>query len=283
MRFFRVCRYDWRNGIAREYKKFLIALAIFAAFCADFTYRQGGLFAMYSPSKATMADYLYFLFEGSAPFRADGITPFRFPAMWLLVMLFPLFLVLYYPYTDLMGYGKQVLINSGSRTGWWFSKCFWVIGSIGLYYLLLWLVVGVFSLAVGAPFSTAVSPTMWGGDMTALYGKVTELPAAKPMGWQLLGAPLLVTITMGLVQLVLSLIIRPLYSFFVSVAVLLLSTYYQHAALIGGFAMARRSEAVSANGLSAVTGAVICAVLSVAAMLAGTMVFRRYDILNKEG
>ncbi len=283
MRFFKVCRYDWRNGIAREYKKFLIALALFAAFCVDFTYRQGGFSVRQAMTDTTAADYLYFLFEGSAPFRADGATAFRFPAMWMLLMLFPLFLVLYYPYTDLMGYGKQVLIGCGSRTGWWLSKCVWVIGSVCLYYLLLWLVAAAFSLAVGASFSTAVSPSMWGGDRTLLYGQAAAIPAAKPMGWQLLGAPPLVTVTMGLVQLLLSLFIRPLYSFFVSVAALLIATYYQHAALIGGFAMARRSEAVSANGLSAVTGAVICAALSVTAVVVGAIAFRHYDILNKEG
>ena len=75
---------------------------------------------------ATCVDYLCFLLEGMHPFRPKVETIFVIPIRWLLIHLFLLYAVLYYPYRDLVqSIGSVLVIKMGSRKRWWFSKCLW--------------------------------------------------------------------------------------------------------------------------------------------------------------
>lgn len=282
MKFYRIVCYDMRAGILREYKKYAAALVLFLFQCVSFLRQQPGLAALYHGDGITVGDYFYYVFAGMSPFTPNGTTAFRFPALWMLIMVLALFLVLYYPYYDLMGYGKQVLVYSRSRTGWWLSKCVWVTGSILLYFVLLWVVILGFSLVSHASLSLSVSPYMRGLDPTLTLLPEEYLAAGDTLGWTLVGMPLAVAVTLGLVQMCLSLLIRPLYSFCGMIALLLASAYFLHPALPGNYAMALRSDYILPNGVSASTGAILCAGLSLLAIIVGAIVFSRYDILNKE-
>ena len=102
------------------------------------------------------------------------------------------------------------------------------------------------------------------------------------MNLELFLLPFLLITSVGLMQMFLSLIIRPLYSYCVSVTVMLASTYYLNFLMLGNYAMMLRSSRVVTNGVYVFTGLVYILILAIVSIISGLLLFRRYDILNKE-
>ncbi|HCA29242.1 MAG TPA: hypothetical protein DEP23_06635 [Ruminococcaceae bacterium] len=277
--FFKVIRYDLKNGFVREFRKFIIAALIFLILCFDFYLRSSSMRSQFNASQSTFADYLLYIFMGIIEYKPKNNDPFQFPALWMLIMLLVLYIVLYYPYKDLMGYGKQVLINAHSRSAWWLSKCCWLITSVAAYFLLLYGIVLLFCLVMKIPLSLHTSEYLFLFD-TPPQNRVISFPLY--MNLELFLLPFLLITSVGLMQMFLSLIIRPLYSYCVSVTVMLASTYYLNFLMLGNYAMMLRSSRVVTNGVYVFTGLVYILILAIVSIISGLLLFRRYDILNKE-
>lgn len=239
-------RCDLKNGFVREYKKFILAAGLFVALCVDFFLRSESMRKPMNADTSTLGDYLMYVFAGIAEFRPEKGDPFQFPALWMLVMLLILYIVLYYPYKDLMGYGKQVLISTRSRTVWWLSKCGWLVTNALCYFALLYAVVFLFCALIGVPLSLHTSEYFF---LYYITSETRVLNFPQTMNLVLLVMPWLLVMAVGLLQMLLSLFIRPLYSYCVSVALLLASTYYLNPFLLGNYAMILRSNRVVTNGV----------------------------------
>ena len=100
---------------------------------------------------------------------------------------------------------------------------------------------------------------------------------------QMLLLPLLTMAGLNLFQMALSLFIKPFYSFIVTVAILLLSTYYLSPVCIGNYAMPLRSHMILTNGVGLNTGLLVSVILIAVSVIAGGLVFRKRDILRGEG
>ena len=94
--------------------------------------------------------------------------------------------------------------------------------------------------------------------------------------------PLLVTMSMSLVQMLLCLVIRPTFSYILSVIVMISSAYYLSPALLGNYAMALRSDKVVTNGVPLTLGIVYSLVLIVLSVVLGSFIFQKTNILSKE-
>lgn len=122
--FINIVRCDLNNGILKKWKFYLFTgaffsiLAIFAYFDFDAALRMTP-----SPITAdiTVGDYLCFLFGGTSagnlPIElidknniVNSMFKFSFPSIWILIYLILLLLTLEYPYEDLMGFGKNIII-----------------------------------------------------------------------------------------------------------------------------------------------------------------------------
>jgi hypothetical protein len=127
--------------------------------------------------RATWMDYMMGCFEGVN--RVDPKT-FQFPTMWLLIMGAGLFMNLDYLLGDLSLSGQQIIVRSGNRRGWYFSKCIWNLCSTALYLLLGSLGVLVFTILMGGVPSVANSPTV----TLALFGVMMKFPGPQtnPIG-----------------------------------------------------------------------------------------------------
>lgn len=144
MTFFKLCKYDLKSGMRRESVKYLVCAILFLGFCVGFIYTKGkGLEAR------TFGDFLFFITAGMEEYIPMPGNIFMVPALWVLMILAPLYITLYYPFYDLTAYGKNVLINAKSRLAWWLSKCFWAISCVFIYYLLLWGVIALFCVCGG--------------------------------------------------------------------------------------------------------------------------------------
>lgn len=277
--FFNLVRYDIVNGLIKNCKKYIFTVFLILIICIDFYIRSHDMmiYMQAAGAEKTYGDLLFYIFGGMEEYIIDPGNPFHYPELWILITLFISYRILYYPYKDLMGFGKQVLVYSGSRTSWWFSKCCWsIIGTI-FYFVLLWGVGLIFCFVMKINISLEVSDYIYQYcDVPVVEGMPHRLDV------QLFLLPLLVMISVNLGQLFLSLLFQPLYSYAVTVTVFVASCYYMSPFLIGNYAMARRSGLLIDRGMSASQGVGLTVLISFIAVAGGLIVFRHYDILNKE-
>lgn len=291
MMFINIVRCDLNNGIFKKWKFYLFTgaffsiLAIFAYFDFDAALRMTP-----SPITAdiTVGDYLCFLFGGTSagnlPIElidknniVNSMFKFSFPSIWILIYLILLLLTLEYPYEDLMGFGKNIIILSNKIQYWWISKCIWIAASVFVYFTIALTCFSVTAIMLGAKASFEIG-TYYPYFRFNSYDFVTEPP------WNIMPTLLMlipVGIGLGMIQLTVSMVISRLASYLVSTAILLMSAYMQNVLLFPNVSMFARSVEVVTNGQIAWVEVIIIAWISSICMLVGYLYLKNSDIINK--
>lgn len=190
--FINIVRCDLNNGILKKWKFYLFTgaffsiLAIFAYFDFDAALRMTP-----SPITAdiTVGDYLCFLFGGTSagnlPIElidknniVNSMFKFSFPSIWILIYLILLLLTLEYPYEDLMGFGKNIIILSNKIQYWWISKCIWIAASVFVYFTIALTCFSVTAIMLGAKANFEIG-TYYPYFRFNSYDFVTEPPSGK--------------------------------------------------------------------------------------------------------
>ncbi len=277
--FYKCLKYDLKCGLLKEYKKYIVAIGLFIIIGFDF-------FIKMSDIEITVPDYFFYLFFGMEEYIPSPGNKFRFPALWVAVILYVSYITLYYPYKDLNGYGKNILLNTQSKKTWYLSKCMWVTVSTIIYFLIGFVVLSFFAIISGAEITSDVSSkvvikfipfitteqNLFYND--AMYYKVTILHFILPV---------VVCVMNNLFQLFLSLFIKPFFSFIFTVSYTIASAYYLENFMLGNYAMIARSNIFIDNGVNFTDGLIISLVVILVVIISGTVLFSKQDILNKEG
>lgn len=280
--FIKILKFDIKNGIIKRAWLFAIVFVFFLT--ADFIlFMQRMNMGIDNPQiigqKFTIGDMLLYATGGAKHFVAEDGTAFTYPILWILVILIISFINLRYPADNLCGFGRHMLILSGSRRGWWVSKCVWQLLSVCIYYFIMLLAAASFALFAGADFSLNISeflPRLFTLDLREL----------APMPWDIVIPILLHIFTvyiLCMLQMLLSFYIRPLMSFFVISAILVFSVFFSSPLLIGNLAMPLRTENIVINDpISLYLGFVVCLILCAAIFVIGLIKVNKMDILTKE-
>ena len=232
----------------------------------------------------TITEMVMFIFNGMKEYIPGGDESFAFPMMWMVIFVLLLFFTLYYPYNDIMGYGKNVLIASTSRTVWWLSKCVTTICICIVYFFTAALSILIFAFSFGLKFELTVKPEVF--SRLLILGGIPEgfnlSPEPLYMVLTVFVLPFIFAIAMCLLQMLLTLIIRPFASIIVITAIFMVSSYYVSPFMIGNYAMTQRSICFVSNGVDPVVGIIIIASIIVFSIVVSTVLFNRYEILEKE-
>ena len=277
--FYKCLKYDLKCGLLKEYKKYIVAIGLFIIIGFDF-------FIKMSDIEITVLDYFFYLFFGMEEYVPTPGNKFRFPALWVAVILYVSYITLYYPYKDLNGYGKNILLNTQSKKTWYLSKCMWVTVSTISYFLIGCVVLSLFSIISGAEITADVSSNaviklipfitteqnLFYND--AMYYKVTLLHFILPV---------VICVMNNLFQLFLSLFIKPFFSFIFTVSYTIASAYYLKSFMLGNYAMIARSNIFINNGVDFAKGLIISLCVILVVIISGAVLFSKQDILNKEG
>lgn len=277
--FYKCLKYDLKCGLLKEYKKYIVAIGLFLIIGFDFFIKMSNI-------EITVLDYLFYLFFGMEEYVPTPGNKFRFPALWVAVILYVSYITLYYPYKDLNGYGKNILLNTQSKKTWYLSKCMWVTVSTTIYFLIGLVVLSLFAIISGAEITADVSSNvviklipfitteqnLFYND--AIYYKVTILHFVLPV---------IICIMNNLLQLFLSLFIKPFFSFIFTVSYTIASAYYLKSFMLGNYAMIARSNIFIDNGVNFTDGLLISLGVILIVIISGTVLFSKQDILNKEG
>lgn len=272
-------KYDLKCGLVKDYKKYLIAVGLFLVAAVDFYIKTDGI-------EITVFDYYFYIFFGMEKHVPLPGSKFKFPALWMAVMMYSSYITLYYPYKDLNGYGKNIILFSQDKKVWYLSKCVWAFVSTAVYFSLAFIVVGVFALVVGAEPSCDLS-------MQTVTKLLPYLTAEKPLfsddsmyyelGIIYYFLPITVAVTNNLIELFMSLFIKPFYAFIITVSYAVVSVYYLNGFMIGNYAMLGRNTAFISDGVNLKNGYIICFVVIISVAVIGMNVFKKQDILNREG
>ncbi len=91
-----------------------------------------------------------------------------------------------------------------------------------------------------------------------------------------------VLVALALLQLLLSLLIKPLFSYFLLVGYFFAGAYFQYPALFSNYAMPARNALLVTTGLDMTGGVVIGLWISVLSVIIGYYVFKNRDILDSD-
>ena len=268
--------FDLRNGVRYIARKFLILPLFVSLVCFEFTLHVEEIILLnpqYEGAQPTLGDFAMYLFGGMKPYIPNPDEPFLFPVAWFLTFGICLFLTLYYPVQDRETFGKMVIAYSGSRTKWWMSKCAWIITVTAVYFICCWIVLLINCLLSGGQLTLSVSPYM--RDIFLLSETV---PSDQ---WNLchvlIFMPPIIASACSLLQMLLTLWLRPIICFLISAIIMLTSAYFCTPLLIVNYAFCIRSNEVLTDGFSFTVGVLYAFVFSLLCVFIGQHCFQNFD------
>lgn len=275
MSWFKLLQHDLRCGILRWRYVTAALLALFP--CLEFLYSANIIGV--SPS---WMDYLLLTFKGMIPVQASGpMDNVTLPFSWLLVMGACLFVNLDYLLMDLTNNGQQVMIRSWSRHDWFLSKCVWNLAATAVYFLCIGLVELVFVVVTGGQISPENTKECYLG----IFGLAAFEPVQLPL-WQglMLGLllPYLTLAALSMLQMTLCLVVKPVVSFLVCMALLVLAVYVDSPFALGNGAMTIRSSIVASDGQDPIVAVLTAIGIITVCMIVGTVVFKHSDVLGSK-
>lgn len=282
MSWIKVFAHDIRCGLLRW--RYLLAPGLVILEC--FYLGDEAVFRGIGPS---LADMVLYIFRGKEPIVGLDIgNAGELPLPWLLVMGGILLLNLDYMLYDLTNAGQQVILRSRSRTGWFLGKCLWNLMSTALCFCVMLLTAAAAALCFGGELSLLNHPDL----SYCLFGPFAEgeimLTRAQTLMAGLL-APFLTIAALSMLQMTLCLFMKPVFSFLICEAQLILALFWKSPFCLGEGAMVMRSAWVATDyygpeyaGVSTNVSAVFALAVLIVCVAAGTVRFRHTDILGLE-
>ncbi len=277
--FLHLVLFDLRCGGHQARLRFLALATVVNVLCFM-------LYTLVAPGRTevtslSFADYIAACVGGIETHLTQDGDSFKLPAGWLCLCGLMSYIVLDYPSRDLKGMGAHVVVASGSRWHWWFSKCLWVSvaccasWTIVLASCALWTTFAGSGLA--APESLCITP----GVPSLLGFQAPFISAGTTSIAGFVAVAPIVLAALCVAQLFLSVSIAPFVGFAVLIAILLLSSLHTNEALLGNYLMLARSELVSSAGVSCETGLFAAFALMAAVVVLGGIAYTRRDIYGR--
>lgn len=267
--------HDLSAGLRQQSFFFLVTVlfVLTACFAWDGKFLRWCDFTGCAAQKPGVCDYLVFLLEGMEPHDFNRSNGFRFPAIWMMFFVLFLISVARYAKSDMYGIGQQLLLKSGSRDLWWFSKMVWAFASAALYYSVIVVTVML--------YLTARHGFRWScTDFTAsLVPGVAELSLAEQMLW-LLAIPVLTLCVIGSMEILIEVLVSPVVGVAAILALLLAALYFNLQIVPGGTCILLHSELAGSGGFALTQALIFPVLLQLICSTLGHLIFRRFDLLG---
>jgi hypothetical protein len=92
--------------------------------------------------------------------------------------------------------------------------------------------------------------------------------------------PLLFSITAGLLQMLVGIILKPVAAYGITMMILIASVYWLNPLMIGNYAMLLRNQPFNENGVATGVGIVLCIMISLFSVIVGKSVVEKKDIIG---
>lgn len=282
--FIKFFRHDLEYGIGHAQKRLILTFVGFFVL-SIYHFWTIKIYEINAPTffntPVSTADYFIALIGGcgKVTFTSGLDSDFSMPTMWFMFILWMQFVSLYYPFNELNGIGKHLMILSGGRGIWWLSKCAWTAVNTIVSYLLIFLSSTLCGLCFGAKLSMNASWYLY-KELAMNQDDITT-----NVSWNITSVFLFVgfvLIALALLQLLLSLLIKPLFSYFLLAGYFFAGAYFQYPALFSNYAMPARNALLITTGLDMTIGVIISLWISALSVIIGYYVFKSRDILDSD-
>lgn len=265
-RFERIISYDMKVGIWQVRYRYLLAAAFLLIFILTMIQR-----AWNNDMSIQFWDILYSMFEGVSPYIPNRGNQLELPVFLIVFELLMFFIVGSYSKSDILGYGRYVFLAVKSRKIWWLSKCIWVSSNVLLYHLLTWgLLAGIVLIvnpSEGFKLSCSYVYKQTGENLVLFLSNLVCLP-------------ILTSIMIGLFQMLIGFIMKPVLGYGAVIALLVVSVYYDSVWFPGNYLMMLRNQFMVSEGVELKFGIIFNGVLIVFILMVGISWIRKKDILE---
>ena len=279
MKFIKYLKFDIHQGIFHNRTLIVSPILISVVIFVDFIFRANQ-YLVYDiiDQSVSYEDYLFYLYGGMTEYIPDYGEVFSFPVVWVAIFLVLPFILLNYPFKDIAGNGQHILTRSTKRSFWWLAKCVWNIGGTLFYHFMIQLT----GLVLCFIFRIEITNIVHVDFIKAAFRiRPEEIRDISVLLASAVFLPVCVSVSVNMLQMTLSLFIRPIYSFFSVLLVLIISAYLLLPAGIGNYAMLLRQDWVLLyKGVSVGTGYSISLMLLLLSIVVGSIRFHYYDILE---
>ena len=280
MKIYSLIVYDFKQG--SRLNRFLLLLLIALLQCMlveiDLNFKAEYLRSIGQTSEIGLLSMILGIFAGCPPiYKSSG---WSFPYAWFALMLCPVFITFDHLHTDLINTGIQLITRVQKRRSWWISKCIWNTATVFIAYCCVIITILLYCIITGIPLSET--------DSSIKLATVFQEPCYNSSGIQslsseqvffLLLCPLLSTTALSMLQMILSLLMKPLFSFAVTVILLLGGITFDQTVFFTRTSMICFNTFFYSDGYSIMSGLCICFLIILASALIGFAIFKCYDIM----
>lgn len=291
MRFFKLITYD----LVQNYRKTLIkwgiigsvSLIFFFYFYMDVLhiFWSGETLAenryVFQKQGISISDSLLYLTGGMLPISFTSLSDsFQFPIRWLFPHILVLFFTLNYARNDLTYGGTQVLTRTHNRISWWFSKCIWNTMTV-LSCFAVELIVWFFLIFLIAKIETSsLNKTLF----ESLF--FMSLPYQEVFSWEKICIfcflPATVCITASLIQMTLTLYMKPVFAYIIMVAYYVAGIYYVTPIFLSNYALSVRNSIIGLYNFRPQTGLLLCMISGIISVSIGVVKICKMDLFSRD-
>lgn len=272
------------NSVWMNRYKYIMTCFIFVLFCLYFEMNyQSVAGSDYIENNAGFGDIVFFIFHGMKVYVPNPAIKFEIPITWLTIQVFIIYLIGNYITLDMTTYGQQYIIRSAHKSYWLFGKLIYCIVCVVSFYIIGYIIIGIYSLAAGH------ASLELHADICAYVLEIPiELLDRTDLLFGIVALPVVTSIVLSFFQMVLSLMIKPIYSVIFMMIYVCASAYYLSYFLIGNYSMIHRSHKIVSqdifllrNGIEPYTALCINGVLLAACFMIALMILKKYDYIDK--
>lgn len=268
----RIFKSDWCNGIVSRKGRFILPFVVSFFLCVTFV-RQFHSYSSFHNADVQLSfiECLMYFFRGMEKFDPSDDTFLNLPITYVYLNLYLAYLIGDYLVKDIKGFGIYMLLNTGSRSKWWISKCLWNLITVCIFYTSI-----ILGTMAGWLLTTKGKGGFWNIDRFAsgyILNNNTVEVSSKTVA-EFFACVLLISISFSIMQMMLSVFIKPVGSFFSIAVITVVSAYYCAWFLPGNYMMLLRI-----NELHNINSYIMSVIIIIASFFIGLIYFRKRDLI----
>ncbi len=264
---------DIRTGTKKNIFKFCVAMLFAFVSCLYFSHRVEIYCSSHNMSGICVSgqDYILYLFGGMAEYSGEEDKKFDIPFIWMTVQMLACSCVFLYPVQDLHRRGIIFLLQSGSRTKWWISKCIWSVIQLFILY---------FCICAGIILAAGLSGGGWENVHTDFFRILEDVNILSRIrvGFGVVFYQILYSIAITMLQINISLVTNAVWGIICVTSYHILSVGIASELLLGNISMLYRMEGIAVTGQGIRTGLVGCILLMAVSVSLGLKYFKVCDV-----
>lgn len=267
----RQIRNDIRTDILEKWYYEAILFVIIFFVCLQLYMEIKNMGMMKEIGSLSWADYLLCLYKGIGIKEIQAERLIVLPTEWLMIQIGFVFRTAFYPYKSFHAHGYQYLMRTDSKLDWWLSKISCVMLHALLWHGIIILVCLLFAVAGGNPsLQNHMEFLEMMGVGNGIYVKNV---------WVFF-LPVLFSITVGVFQAVVGILISPIVSIILILVYTLLGVFCSSELFLSNYSMLVRCNLIDMQlGVSVWIGICLFFIVNVGMISVGYYFFKQKEVV----